>query len=146
MTKIVRGDGAYLYAADGARIIDAISSWWVVTHGHCHPRIVSAIQDQAGRLNQIIFAGYSHDPAVEVATQLLKLTPGGLDHVFFSDSGSTSVEIALKVALGYCQNVGKHRTRIVVMQHSYHGDTIGGDVGRCPGRIQRGVRAVAVRE
>ncbi|MDA9504837.1 adenosylmethionine-8-amino-7-oxononanoate aminotransferase [Bradyrhizobium sp. CCBAU 11386] len=125
MTKILRGDGAYLYTADGVRIIDAISSWWVVTHGHCHPRIVSAIQDQAARLNQIIFAGYTHDPAEEVATQLLQLTPAGLDHVFFSDSGSTSVEVALKMALGYWHNIGKHRTRIVVMQHSYHGDTIG---------------------
>ncbi|MBB4375285.1 adenosylmethionine-8-amino-7-oxononanoate aminotransferase [Bradyrhizobium sp. cir1] len=125
MTKIVRGDGAYLYTANGARIIDAISSWWVVTHGHCHPRIVSAIRDQAARLNQIIFAGYTHDPAEEVATQLLKFTPAGLDHVFFSDSGSTSVEVALKMALGYWHNIGKHRTRIVVMQHSYHGDTIG---------------------
>ncbi|WP_027515794.1 adenosylmethionine--8-amino-7-oxononanoate transaminase [Bradyrhizobium sp. WSM1417] len=125
MTEIVRGDGAYLYARDGSRIIDAISSWWVVTHGHCHPRIVSAIQEQAGRLNQIIFAGYTHDPAEEVAAQLLKLTPDGLDHVFFSDSGSTSVEVALKMALGYWHNIGKHRSRIVVMEHSYHGDTIG---------------------
>ncbi|SDO50681.1 adenosylmethionine--8-amino-7-oxononanoate transaminase [Afipia sp. GAS231] len=125
MTKIVRGDGAYLYAADGRRIIDAISSWWVVTHGHCHPHIVRAIQEQAGKLNQIIFAGYTHDPAEEVAAQLLKLAPRGLDHVFFSDSGSASVEVALKMALGYWYNIGKQRIRIVVMQHSYHGDTVG---------------------
>ncbi|WOH75509.1 adenosylmethionine--8-amino-7-oxononanoate transaminase [Bradyrhizobium sp. NDS-1] len=125
MTKVVRGQGAYLYTADGRRIIDAISSWWVVTHGHCHPHIVSAIQDQAGKLNQIIFAGYAHDPAEEVAALLLKVAPRGLEHVFFSDSGSTSVEVALKMALGYWQNIGKKRTCIVVMQHSYHGDTIG---------------------
>lgn len=86
---------------------------------------MSAAQDQAGRLNQIIFAGYTHDPAEEVATQLLKLTPAGLDHVFFSDSGSTSVEVALKIALGYWHNIGEHRSRIVVMEHSYHGDSIG---------------------
>ncbi|ANW03301.1 adenosylmethionine--8-amino-7-oxononanoate transaminase [Bradyrhizobium icense] len=125
MIKIVRGDGAYLHTADGRRIIDAISSWWVVTHGHCHPHIVRAIQKQAGKLNQMIFAGYTHDPAEEVAALLLKLAPRGLDHVFFSDSGSTSVEVALKMALGYWHNVGKQRVRIVVMQHSYHGDTIG---------------------
>lgn len=125
MTKVVRGDGAYLYIADDHRIIDAISSWWVVTHGHCHPQIVSAIQEQAGKLNQIIFAGYTHDPAEEVARLLLKLTPRGLDHVFYSDSGSASVEVALKMALGYWRNIGEQRTRIVVMQHSYHGDTFG---------------------
>lgn len=125
MTRIVRGDGAYLHTADGRRIIDAISSWWVVTHGHCHPHIVRAIQEQAGKLNQIIFAGYTHDPAEEVAALLLKLAPRGLDHVFFSDSGSTSVEVALKMALGYWRNIGKPRSRIIVMQHSYHGDTVG---------------------
>ena len=125
MTKVVRGEGAYLYAADGRRIIDAIASWWVVTHGHCHPHIVGAIQKQAEQLNQIIFAGYTHEPAEQVAVALLKLAPAGLDYVFFSDSGSTSVEVALKMALGYWRNIGEPRTRIVVMQHSYHGDTIG---------------------
>lgn len=99
ITKIVRGDGANLHTADGRRIIDAISSWWVVTHGHCHPHIVSAIQEQAGKLNQIIFAGYTHEPAQELAAQLLKLVPDGLEHVFFSDSGSASVEVALKMAV-----------------------------------------------
>ncbi|WP_439373285.1 adenosylmethionine--8-amino-7-oxononanoate transaminase [Bradyrhizobium sp. DASA03120] len=126
MTRVVRGNGAYLHTADGRRIIDAISSWWVVTHGHCHPHIVRAIQEQAGKLNQIIFAGHTHDPAEEVAAQLLRLAPRRLEHVFFSDSGSASVEVALKMALGYWHNVGKQRVRIVVMQHSYHGDTIGG--------------------
>lgn len=125
MPRIRRAQGAYLYAADGSRIIDAISSWWVVTHGHCHPHIVSAIQKQAENLNQIIFAGYTHEPAEEVAGQLLKLAPHGLDHVFFSDSGSTSVEVALKMALGYWANIGEPRSQIVVMQHSYHGDTVG---------------------
>ena len=125
MTKVVRGEGAYLHTADGRRIIDAIASWWVVTHGHCHPHIVSAIQKQAEQLNQIIFAGHTHQPAEEVASALLKLAPRGLEYVFFSDSGSTSVEVALKMALGYWHNIGEPRTRIVVMQHSYHGDTIG---------------------
>ena len=125
MTKIVRGEGAYLHTVDGRRIIDGIASWWVVTHGHCHPPIVRAIQKQAEQLNQIIFAGFTHEPAEEVATAILKLAPSGLEHVFFSDSGSTSVEVALKMALGYWHNIGKPRSRIVVMQHSYHGDTIG---------------------
>jgi adenosylmethionine---8-amino-7-oxononanoate aminotransferase len=125
MVKVVRGEGAYLHTADGRRIIDAIASWWVVTHGHCHPQIVSAIRKQAEQLNQIIFAGYTHEPAEEVAAALLRLVPRGLDYVFFSDSGSTSVEVALKMALGYWHNIGQPRTRIVVMQHSYHGDTIG---------------------
>jgi adenosylmethionine-8-amino-7-oxononanoate aminotransferase len=125
MTEIVRGEGAYLHTRDGRRLIDAIASWWVVTHGHCHPNIVSAIQEQAEKLNQTIFAGYTHEPAEEVAALLLKFAPPGLDYVFFSDSGSTSVEVALKMALGYWHNIGKQRTRIVVMQHSYHGDTVG---------------------
>ncbi|MCK1744461.1 adenosylmethionine--8-amino-7-oxononanoate transaminase [Bradyrhizobium sp. 139] len=125
MIEVARGSGAYLHTSDGRSILDAISSWWAVTHGHCHPRIVSAIQEQAGKLNQVIFAGYTHEPAEEVAELILNVAPRGLDHVFFSDSGSTSVEVALKMALGYWHNIGKRRTRIVVMQHSYHGDTIG---------------------
>jgi adenosylmethionine-8-amino-7-oxononanoate aminotransferase len=107
MVRIERGEGAYLYAGDGRRIIDAIASWWVVTHGHCHPAIVRAIQAQAEQLTQIIFAGHTHEPAEQVASALLKLTPPGLDYVFFSDSGSTSVEVALKMALGYWHNIGE---------------------------------------
>jgi adenosylmethionine---8-amino-7-oxononanoate aminotransferase len=86
---------------------------------------VSAIQKQAEQLNQIIFGGHTHEPAEEVAALLLKLAPRGLDYVFFSDSGSTSVEVARKMALGYWRNIGEPRSRIVVMQHSYHGDTVG---------------------
>lgn len=125
MTMIARAQGAYLYTPEGRRIIDAISSWWVVTHGHCHPDIVRAIQTQAQSLNQIIFAGQTHEAAENVAARLLKLVPPNLKHVFFSDSGSTSVEVALKMALGYWHNIGVRRSRIVVMEHSYHGDTVG---------------------
>lgn len=125
MRKVIRAEGAYLYTADGCRVVDAISSWWVVTHGHCHPHIVQAIQDQASKLNQVVFAGHTHDPAEEAAELLLKLAPRGLDYVFFSDSGSTSVEVALKMALGYWHNIGEQRIRIIVMEHSYHGDTVG---------------------
>lgn len=125
MTMIARAQGAHLYTPEGRRIIDAISSWWVVTHGHCHPDIVRAIQTQAESLNQIIFAGQTHQAAEDVAARLLKLVPANLKHVFFSDSGSTSVEVALKMALGYWHNIGAPRSRIVVMEHSYHGDTVG---------------------
>ena len=125
MVKIARSEGAYLYTEDGRRLIDAISSWWIVTHGHRHPAIVEAVRDQAERLDQIIFAGYTHAPAENLAKGLLELVPQGLEHVFFSDSGSTSVEVALKMALGYWRNIGVERSRIVVMEHSYHGDTIG---------------------
>lgn len=123
--QVVLAEGALLHCADGSTLIDGISSWWVTTHGHCHPRIIAAIADQAQKLDQVIFAGYTHEPAEEVARSLVALAPPGLDHVFFSDSGSTSVEVALKMALGYWHNRKQPRHRILVLEHSYHGDTIG---------------------
>jgi len=126
MTKIERAEGAYLFTPDNRRIIDAISSWWVVTHGHCHPHLVEAACEQAGKLDQVIFAGHTHDPAERLAEALMKMVPAGLNKVFFSDSGSTAVEVALKMALGYWHNIGEsQRQRIVVMENGYHGDTIG---------------------
>lgn len=122
---ITRAEGAYLYAEDGTRYLDAISSWWVITHGHCHPRIQAAIRLQTERLDQVIFANFTHEPAEELAQRLVEITPEGLDYVFFSDSGSTSVEVALKMALGYWRCTGGDRDRILVLQHSYHGDTVG---------------------
>lgn len=122
---VTRGEGAILWTDDGQRIIDGISSWWVTTHGHGHPWIVQAIAEQAGKLDQIIFAGWTHEPAETLARGLVDLMPDPLAHVFFSDSGSTSVEVALKMALGYWLHWGEPRHRIVVMEHSYHGDTIG---------------------
>ena len=122
---MTRAEGAALYTADGRRIIDAISSWWVTTHGHCHPRIMAAIADQAAKLDQIIFAGWTHEPAETLARGLTAIMPAALEHVFFSDSGSTSVEVALKMALGFWLNRGEPRHRILVLEHSYHGDTIG---------------------
>ncbi|MBR0552432.1 adenosylmethionine--8-amino-7-oxononanoate transaminase [Stakelama marina] len=119
-------EGAVLHTEDGRRIVDAISSWWVTTHGHCHPRIMAAIAEQTKALDQIIFAGWTHEPAETLARDLLAMMPAPLSHVFYSDSGSTSVEVALKMALGYWRNIGKPRHRIVVLEHSYHGDTIGG--------------------
>lgn len=125
-TMISKGEGAWLEAADGKRIFDAISSWWVVTHGHRHPHIVQAIKDQADRLDQVIFAGFTHEPAEKLARHLVAITPPELEYVFFSDSGSTSVEVALKMALGYWQHQGGKRSRILALEGAYHGDTIGG--------------------
>jgi len=122
---VTHAEGAILHTADGRRIVDAISSWWVTTHGHCHPRIMAAIADQAGKLDQIIFAGWTHEPAEEVARGLREIMPADLTRVFFSDSGSTSVEVALKMALGYWLHRGEPRHRLLVMAGSYHGDTIG---------------------
>jgi adenosylmethionine-8-amino-7-oxononanoate aminotransferase len=125
LPTVVGAEGIHLQTADGRRIIDAISSWWVITHGHRHPRITAAIKAQADVLDQVIFAEYTHEAAERVAAKLLTLAPAGLSHVFFSDSGSTSVEVALKMAVGFWRHSGQARDRIVVMQHSYHGDTIG---------------------
>lgn len=122
---VTRGEGAVLFTADGRRVIDAISSWWVTTHGHCHPRIMAAIRDQAEKLDQLIFAGWTHEPAETLARDLTAMMPPALPRVFFSDSGSTSVEVALKMALGHFANRGEDRHRILVMAGSYHGDTVG---------------------
>lgn len=122
---VTHAQGAVLHTADGRRVIDAISSWWVTTHGHCHPRIMAAIAAQTQKLDQIIYAGWTHEPAETLARGLIAIMPPALTHVFYSDSGSTSVEVALKMALGFWTNRGESRHRILVMEHSYHGDTIG---------------------
>lgn len=122
---IVRTEGAYLEAADGRRFLDGISSWWVTTHGHRYPPIMAAIREATEHLDQLIFAGFTHPPAEALARELVALAPPGLTRVFYSDSGSTSVEVALKMALGTHRNRGENRRRIVVMEGSYHGDTIG---------------------
>ncbi len=123
--EIDHAKGVYLYSSSGQQIIDAISSWWVITHGHCHPRLQQAAKAQIERLDQVIFAGYTHEPAEKTARMLVDLAPDGLDYVFFSDSGSTSVEVGLKMALGYWHHLDIPRNRVIVLEHSYHGDTIG---------------------
>lgn len=122
---VTHAEGAAIYTDDGQRIIDAISSWWVTTHGHRHPRIMQAICEQTAKVDQIIFAGWTHEPAETLARGLIALMPEALTRVFFSDSGSTSVEVALKMALGYWANRGEPRHKLLVLEHSYHGDTIG---------------------
>jgi adenosylmethionine-8-amino-7-oxononanoate aminotransferase len=122
---IERGEGAWLVTDDGRHILDGISSWWVTTHGHNHPRIMAAIRAQTEKLDQVIFANFTHKPAEDLAAALLDIVPKGLAHVFYSDSGSTAVEVALKMALGFWHNQGRARTRIIALEHAYHGDTIG---------------------
>jgi adenosylmethionine-8-amino-7-oxononanoate aminotransferase len=122
---VERASGAMLYTKDGRAILDGISSWWVNTHGHCHPFIVDAVQKQAAKLDQVIFAGFTHEPAEGLAEELLRLTPAPLTHVFLSDSGSTAVEVALKMAIGYWVHRGEPRRKILALEHGYHGDTFG---------------------
>jgi adenosylmethionine-8-amino-7-oxononanoate aminotransferase len=122
---IARAEGAWLHTADGRAILDAISSWWVNIHGHGHPRIARAIAEQARQLEQVIFAGFTHAPAEALARKLVGIAPGGLGHVFFSDSGSTAVEVALKMAVGAWHNRGRQRRRILALEHAYHGDMFG---------------------
>ena len=121
---VTRGEGVWL-ETDKGRLLDAISSWWVITHGHCHPKIVAAIKVQADQLDQAIFANLTHQPAEDVARGLLDIAPRGLSHVFYSDSGSIAVEVALKMALGFWNNHNKARTKIIALEHAYHGDTVG---------------------
>src|ERR1700680_2866016 len=125
-TLMTGAEGAWLETAEGERIFDAISSWWVVTHGHRHPHIIEASKEQAERLDQVIFAGFTHEPAEKLARRLIAITPPELEYVFFSDSGSTSVEVALKMALGFWRHRGENRSRILALEGAYHGDTIGG--------------------
>ena len=123
--EIAQAKGAYLYTPEGRAILDAISSWWVCTHGHGHERIARAIEAQAGRLEQVIFAGFTHAPAETLARKLLALAPGKPEYVFFSDSGSTAVEVAIKMAVGCWHNRGRPRTRVIALEHGYHGDLFG---------------------
>ncbi len=120
---IVRGEGAYLIAEDGRRYLDAISSWWVTVHGHAHPRLADALAKQAHTLEHVIFAGTTHPPAIELAEKLTALS--GLSRVFYSDNGSTAVEVALKMAFQYWALKGEKRTRFLALPHAYHGDTVG---------------------
>ena len=123
---IVRGQGVYLYTEDGTKLLDGTSSWWVNIHGHAHPRLGQAIAEQAKRLEHVIFAGATHEPAVDLAERLVGALPAGLTRIFYSDNGSTAVEAAIKMAVQYWQNVDQPaRTRIVALHHAYHGDTVG---------------------
>lgn len=123
---ITRGEGAYLFDENNKRYLDLISSWFVNLHGHCHPAISNAIFQQATTLEHVIFSGFTHKPAITLAEELLKLLPSDLSKVFYSDNGSTAVEIALKMAYQYWRNLGDmNRKRFIVFENGYHGDTFG---------------------
>ena len=123
---VVRGEGIYLYTEDGRRILDGISSWWVNIHGHSHPKLNEALARQARELEHVIFAGFTHRPAVELAERLVEVLPEGLHRIFYSDDGSTAVEAALKMACQYWSNRGEPERRLFVsLEFAYHGDTVG---------------------
>ena len=123
---VKKAEGVYLHTSDGRKIIDAISSWWVNLHGHANPRIAAAIAEQARKLEHVILAGFTHDAAEELAERLSKWLPRELTYMFFSDDGSTAVEVALKLAVQYFQNLSRpEKIEIVALAHGYHGDTAG---------------------
>ena len=116
--------GTEIELADGRKLIDAVSSWWCVAHGHAHPAIVEAIRRQAEKLPHVMFGGFTHEPAVELAERLAAIAPAGLNKVFFADSGSISVEVAAKMAVQYHVALGhSERNRLVALKGGYHGDT-----------------------
>jgi adenosylmethionine---8-amino-7-oxononanoate aminotransferase len=118
--------GVRLRLADGSELIDAMSSWWCVIHGYRHPVLDDAIRSQLGSMAHVMFGGLTHRPAVELAARLVELSPAGLEHVFFADSGSVSVEVALKMAVQYQRGRGRPtRTRMLALEGGYHGDTAG---------------------
>ncbi|WP_316811514.1 adenosylmethionine--8-amino-7-oxononanoate transaminase [Pedobacter heparinus] len=123
---ITRGEGVYLFDENGKKYIDAVSSWWVNIHGHAHPYIAAKVAEQLTTLEHVIFAGFTHEPAVQLAERLLPLLPGSQEKVFYSDNGSTAVEVALKMCLQYWVNTTKKpRTKIIAFKDAYHGDTFG---------------------
>lgn len=124
--RVTKAEGVYLYTGDGRRLLDGISSWWVNLHGHGHPAIVSAIAAQAAKVDHVLLAGFTHDAVEELRECLRKILPANLSHIFFSDDGSTAVEVALKMGVQYWQNIGRPTKKAVVaLDHAYHGDTVG---------------------
>jgi adenosylmethionine-8-amino-7-oxononanoate aminotransferase len=122
---ISSAQGSYLYTEDGRKIIDGISSWWVNLHGHSHPVIAKAIAHQASKLEHVIFAGFTHEPAIQLAENLLSILPPNFSKIFFSDNGSTAVEVAIKMAIQYWRNKNQVKNKIIAIQGAYHGDTFG---------------------
>src|SRR5579871_1077731 len=121
-----RAEGVWLHTRDGRKILDAVSSWWVNLHGHSNPKIAAAIAEQARKMEHVILAGFTHEPAERLAEGLRKWLARELAHLFFSDDGSTAVEVALKLAVQYFSNLGRpQKNEIVALEHGYHGDTAG---------------------
>lgn len=123
---IERGEGVWLYDKQGKRYLDAVSSWWVNLFGHANPRISNAIAEQANKLEHVIFANFTHEPAINVASKLVEVTPDGLEKVFFADNGSASIEIALKMSFQYRAQTGQpKKKRFLAFTNAYHGETLG---------------------
>ena len=123
---IIKGKKTLLYDENGNTYIDAISSWWVTIHGHGNKYIAKKIHKQATKLEQVIFAGFTHGPAVSLAEKILNILPGNFSKIFYSDNGSTATEVAIKMSLQYWMNRGEgNRNKILAFHHSYHGDTFG---------------------
>jgi adenosylmethionine-8-amino-7-oxononanoate aminotransferase len=122
---VVKGKDSLLFDDKGKSYIDAISSWWVNIHGHAHPYIAEKLYEQALILEHVIFTGFTHEPAVLLAERLLPLLPGNFSRVFYSDNGSTAVEVAIKMVIQYWGNKDTPRRKILAFRHSYHGDTFG---------------------
>ena len=126
MIPIARGSGVWLYDHEGRRYLDAISSWWVNLFGHANPRIGAAVAEQLGRLEHVMLAGFTHEPAVRLAENLLALAPSGLARCFYADNGSSAIEVALKMSYHYWRNTGRtSKRRFVTLTNSYHGETLG---------------------
>jgi adenosylmethionine-8-amino-7-oxononanoate aminotransferase len=126
LLPVVRGQGAWLYAADGCRYLDGISSWWVNLFGHCHPRINAALRDQLERLEHVMLAGFTHEPVVELSERLSALTDGTLGHCFYASDGASATEIALKMSAHHWRNAGQvDKNRFACLAGGYHGETAG---------------------
>jgi adenosylmethionine-8-amino-7-oxononanoate aminotransferase len=124
--RVARGEGACLILEDGTRLVDAVSSWWCVIHGYSHPEILSAAKEQLDRLPHVMLGGLVHDGAEALARSLVRITPAGLNHVFFSDSGSVAMEVALKMAIQFWAQTGRPgKRRFLALEQAYHGDTCG---------------------
>jgi len=123
--KVKSGKGSWLTLEDGREVIDAISSWWVNIHGHTHPEVADAIYEQAQTLEHVIFAGFTHDPAEQLAEMLVEKLPKNLNRVFYSDNGSTAVEVGMKLAYQFWKNKGETRKTFICFEGAYHGDTFG---------------------
>ncbi len=125
LIPIKKGQGVWLEDFDGNRYIDAISSWWVNLFGHANPYINQKLKEQLDTLEHVIFAGFTHEPAVRLAERLVALTPEGLNKIFFADNGSSAIEVAIKMSFHYFKNKGRIRPTVLSLKNSYHGETIG---------------------
>ena len=124
--ELVKGEGAFFIDANGHKLLDGISSWWVNLHGHCHPYISQKVSDQLFQLEHAIFSSFTHAPAVELAKRLIEHLPNNQSKIFYSDNGSTAVEVALKMTLQYWHNNGQSKKKFIAFENAYHGDTFGG--------------------